>query len=105
MYNILESAYSAAFSKLFGTYDKHVIKHCQFYCGVLPIADTIDVRRLNFLKGMSTVKNESVNFLFLLHEKGELHRLLAKHNILLNAQYSWKFNIRNNFANSLSSLS
>ena len=105
MYNSLESAYSAAFSKIFGTYDKHVIKQCQYYCGVLPVADANDIKRLNFLKGMSTVKNASINFLLLLLEKYELSRLLAKHNVLLNAPYSWKFCIRNNFTSTLDILS
>ena len=33
----VESAYSAAYAKIFGSYDLTVIRQCQFYCGSLPI--------------------------------------------------------------------
>ena len=33
----MENAYSQAFFKMFNTYDKHIIKQCQFYMGCLPM--------------------------------------------------------------------
>ena len=57
MYNTLESAFSNAFYKIFNSSDKNVIRQCQFFCHVLPLSDTIDIRRMNFLHGMITSDN------------------------------------------------
>ena len=46
--NSLDNAHAQAFYKIFSTYDKNVIKDCQFYMGCLPIGLNIDVRKLNF---------------------------------------------------------
>ncbi len=48
----LENAYSQAFFKIFATFDKNIIKQCQFYMGLLPIELLIDLRKLNFLNGI-----------------------------------------------------
>jgi len=45
----MENAYSQAFFKMFNSYDKNIIKHCQFYMGCLPICYLIDLRKLKFL--------------------------------------------------------
>ena len=41
----LESAYSAAYAKMFDSYDLTVIRQCQFYCGSLPITYRIAIKR------------------------------------------------------------
>ena len=45
----MENAYSQTFFKMFNSYDKNIIKHCQFYMGCLPICYLIDLRKLKFL--------------------------------------------------------
>jgi hypothetical protein len=52
-YNTLESAYSAAFAKIFGSFDANVIRDCQFYCGALPLCFQIDLKRMNFLSNLA----------------------------------------------------
>ena len=95
-YNALESAFSAAFSKIFNTYDKLVIKQCQFYCGSLPFSDTIDLRKLSFLHGLKAVNNLTLNALYCMQENGELASLLCKHK-LNTEHYKWKSVMWNNF--------
>ena len=48
MYNQLENAYSSVYSKIFATYDKDVIKQCQYYCGYMQLCDIIDTRAITF---------------------------------------------------------
>ena len=45
----MDQAYSQAFYKIFKTFDKSIIKQCQFYMGSLPLPFLIDIRKLNFL--------------------------------------------------------
>ena len=99
-YNSLESAYSAAFSKIFNSFDKNIIKQCQFYCGSLPFSDTIDLRKLSFLRGLKTVDNLILNTLYCMQEKNELSRLLCKHKLVINEHYKWKSTVWNNFCTS-----
>ena len=101
MYNVLEAAYSAAFSKIFSTFDKEIIKQCQFYCEVLTFSDIIDLRRLNFLKGLKSANNSSINLLYYSQAKKELESLLVKHKLSFNESRKWKCNMLNNFASSL----
>ena len=50
MLNSLENSYSQLYSKLFHTFNKNIIKQCQFYSGQMPIELKIASRRLNFLQ-------------------------------------------------------
>ena len=45
----LENAYSQIYSKLFYSYDKNIIKNCQYHFGQLPIELKIINRKFNFL--------------------------------------------------------
>ena len=53
MYNTLESAFSNAFYKIFNSSDK-----MSFFCHILSLSDTIDIRRMNYLQGM--IKSDNV---------------------------------------------
>ena len=46
----LENAYSQLYSKVFHTFNKDIIKQCQFYFGQMPIELKIANRRFNFLR-------------------------------------------------------
>ena len=65
-YGYLDSAYNAAFAKLFSSYDKSVISCCQFYCGVLPFSLRIDIRRLQFYVNLSSTNSDTLLGLYLL---------------------------------------
>lgn len=101
MYNTLESAYSSAFAKLFSTFDKAVIRQCQYYCHTSPLSDIIDLRILKFLHGMKFCNNMSIQFLFQVSGLHEMNNILNRNSLLTQSSYNWKNVMWNNFANSV----
>ena len=79
-YNYLDVAYNAAFSKSFSSFDKNVIRCCQFYCGAMPLSLMIDVKRL-FYSCLTLIRNDVVHGLYLLFGNKEFVRLLEKRNL------------------------
>ena len=67
------------------------------------ISDIIDLRRLNFLKGLKSANNSSINLLHYSQAKKELESLLLKHELSFNESSEWKGNMLNNFVSSLNS--
>ena len=57
-YNYLGSAYDAVFAKIFTSYDKNIIRNCQFCCGLLPFSLRIDIRRLKFYAKLNSNQND-----------------------------------------------
>jgi exonuclease III len=100
MYSTLESAYSAAFAKIFSTFDKDVIRQCQFFCHASPLCDIIDNRRLKFLYSMGKSNNLAIQFLYEVAGKAELNNVLRKHSLLSCSINSWKHSIWDNFCKS-----
>ena len=84
MYNTLENAYSAAFSRIFRSYDASVIKQCQFFSGFLPLQFVLDKRKLNFFYGMFRLNNISVQLLSNLNKSLEYDKLYTKYCISSN---------------------
>ena len=83
-YAYLDSAYNAAFAKLFSSYDKSVINCCQFYYGVLPFSmRIIDIRRLQFYANLSSTNSDTLLSLYLLSGKQEYDNLLSKHGLTI----------------------
>lgn len=74
----LENAYSLIYSKLFRTFDKNIIKQCQFYMGELNAELNIVNRRLNFLSKLSSCNNTYCNLMDSKHT--ELFSLLCEYN-------------------------
>src|SRR5271165_3878920 len=83
-YNYLNSAYDAAFDKIFTSYDKNIILNCQFYCGLLPFDLRIDIKRFKFYYKLSSIQNDSVCGLYMLCGKQEHDNLLKKHNLSMS---------------------
>ena len=102
MYNTLESAYTAAFAKIFRSYDKGVIRNCQSYSGSLPFCYKIDINRLQFYANLCKTDNISVRSLFGRWGKQEFSVLLSKYNLSANDSSStWKNLIWTVFTNSV----
>jgi hypothetical protein len=99
--NSLEFAYTAAFGKIFGSYDKSVVRHCQFYCGVLPITYNIDIRRLKFLNSLDTSRNLHINFLFMLNARTEINDMLSKYNLNSDQIFNCKAALWGHFMESI----
>lgn len=101
MYNVLESAYSAAFSKIFWSFDKNVIAQCQVHCTTSPLCNIIDIKRLKFLYGISKLKRGPLKSLFLTEGVNEFHNLLSKHSLTTDSVNSWKHCLWSNFCKSV----
>ena len=102
VYTVLDNAYIAGFAKIFGTYDKDIVKQCQFYCGATPLCDIIDLRRLNFLNGIRKSCSNAISLLFEVDGKVEFSSLVVKHTLSVESVgNNWKNTLRANFANSL----
>ena len=100
-YNSLESAYTAAFAKKFSSYDKFVIRNCQFFCGVLPMCYRIDIKQLQFYANLNKTSNESVHALFIKFGKREFSELLLKYKLsATDSAFAWKNNVWKLFSNS-----
>ena len=54
----LSSPFDRMFSRLFKTFDKNVIRYCQYYTSHLPLSYTIDLRRCRFLYIVIICNNE-----------------------------------------------
>ena len=57
-------AYNKAWSKIFHSFDKSVIRSCQFFCGYLPIEYQLDLRSLIFTKSLSWYPDPGLSRLF-----------------------------------------
>jgi hypothetical protein len=103
-YNYLDAAYNAAFAKVFSSFDKNVIRCCQFYCGAMPLSLMIDVKRLNFYSNLKVTRNDVVHGLYVLFGNKEFARLLEKHNLSNKSAAHvgiWKHSMRQSFSNDI----
>jgi hypothetical protein len=73
----LENAYSQLYSKLFHSFDKNLIRDCQFYSGQLPVELKIANRRFNFLKKINLKDNTYCKYFDLRYN--ELSLLINKY--------------------------
>jgi len=101
MYSTLDKAYCAVYSKIFSTYDRSVIKQCQYYCGYLPLADVVDTRRITFLSKMNNCDNLYLSVLYNSFAVSELRSLFDKHSISADSRMSYKTVIRQQFSQSI----
>ena len=60
MSDSIDNAYSNAYMKIFHTFNKGIIKSCQFNFGHLPMMCEIGVRRLNFLTKLTKFKTNVI---------------------------------------------
>jgi hypothetical protein len=72
-------AYDRAFMKIFATYNNDVIRHCQFYSGHLPLANIIDLRKINFLTNLKTCVDADFCNIFSIEINDELIGLYNKY--------------------------
>jgi len=82
----LNNPFNMVFTKLFGTFNKEIIKSCQYYCGYLPFDLLLDMKILRFLKKIFgfCVYNMSLFSLFKISGEDEFLTLAAKYNIVLS---------------------
>ena len=73
----LENAYSQMYSKLFHSFDKTIIKQCQFYSGQMPIELKIANKKLKFLQNLSL--NDNTYCKYFDFRNGEFISLIDKY--------------------------
>ena len=57
----LSHPWNRTFMKIYSTFDKNVIKQCQYYGGFLPFLYVLDMRRIEFLIKLQSIENDTVN--------------------------------------------
>jgi hypothetical protein len=82
----LENPYTMVFNKLFGTFNKEIISHCQYYTGCLPLCYLLDMKIICFLQNFVNLKDDNFTafYLFSLSGISDLHTCCARYNILRN---------------------
>lgn len=73
----LENSYSQLYSKLFHTFNKNIITHCQFYSGQVPVELKIANRRFSFLRKICCMDNKYCKYFDL--NSNELLALINKY--------------------------
>ena len=101
-YSGLEAAYTAAFAKIFGSYDRSIILNCQFFCNYMPMIYRIDLKRMNFLYGLQKL-NFSMQMLYCRFGRIDLCDLLVKYGIAFtDSMFCWRSKFWLHFEKSVS---
>ena len=80
--NSLSYPYNSAFMKLFSTFDKDVVRQCQYYCGYLPFSYLFDLRVLSFYSNLKINNANPANILFKWFGYSEWSQLADRYKIL-----------------------
>ena len=78
---MLESAYTIAFAKIFGSFNTETVRSCQFYCGSLPIYLRINARKFKFISALSSVNNSLLKAIFNRVDHREILKIKIKYNL------------------------
>jgi len=99
MIRSIDNAYSQALFKIFQTFEKNVIRMCQYYMYLLPIELKIALKKLKFFSEI----NKSDNILiFAIHmEDDEFLTLCSKYSICQSTGANWRNDLWRNFETSL----
>ena len=65
----LSHPWNRTFMKIYSTFDKNVIKQCQYYGGFLPFLYVLDMRRIEFLIKLQSIENDTVNVAKMLNKE------------------------------------
>ena len=77
----LANVHNSIFAKLFGSFDKTIIEYCHYYTGYLTFADTLDLKRLQFLSKLFESTSSPAHYMFHWFGSNELDNLKLKHNL------------------------
>ena len=77
MLNSFENAYSQAFMKIFKTFDKNVVRQCQFFLNYLPLELKLVKKKINFLFQMKNSNNLICKILS--NNSGEYYEIYNKY--------------------------
>ena len=77
----LANVHNSIFAKLFGSFDKTIIEYCHYYTGYLTFADTLDLKRLQFLSKLSESTSSPAHYMFHWFGSSELENVKLRHNL------------------------
>ena len=100
--NSLDNAYRAVFAKIFSTCDNGKILNCQFYCGVLPINYSADIRTFQFYNSLMKTANLNVKLHFQRTGFKEYEQLCRKYGLNINYLQNLKAAMWRNFEKTFS---
>ncbi len=96
----LSSPFDRMFSRLFKTFDKNVIRYCQYYTSYLPLSYTIDLRRCRFLVNLRKCNNDLMRLLYST-ASSYVNEICQCYNLCLNKPSSWHNALWLNFENAI----
>src|ERR1051325_4670823 len=98
--NFLMYSYNSVYMKLFSSFDKTVLKLCQFYSGQLPVNYIADLKTLNFYAGLSALCSSPANVLFKRFGQSERVHIEMKYGIAgTDSPGIYKYNVHSTFNN------
>jgi len=82
----LDNPFNMVFNKLFGTFDKSIIKSCQYHCGYLPFSLLHDLKYLRFARKLNNFQdiNSFVYNLFRLSGLDDFVSVAIKYDVDIN---------------------
>ena len=97
----LSNVHNSIYAKIFKTFDKLIIKQCQYYSGYLPFEYSLDLKRLQFLSSISQLEHSPACVMFNWFGVGELTSLKLRYKIPPQVLESrWKPLVWSNFESS-----
>ena len=80
--NKLDNSLDLILAKVFGTYNKSILKHCLYYCGHLPLSKQYELTKMKFLTGLHSLYIVNLDYYFLMKsfDCSELLELFASYN-------------------------
>ena len=93
---ILSSPFNRMLSRLFKSFDKKVIRSCQFYTSYLPLSYTMDLRRRNFLSKLKSCGNMLMHLLSK-NAENYVNELCHCYNLIANKPGLWRNSMWNHF--------
>ena len=86
----LDNSFDVILAKVFGTFNKNTLRHCLYYCDILPLSRQLDLLKMKFLNGLGQLSSINTDYYFLMKVVGrrELVDLYHLYNIDLNSRTS-----------------
>jgi hypothetical protein len=78
----LDNSLDLILAKMFGTYNKSILKQCLYYCGHLPLSKQYELMKMKFLTGLHSLYIVNLDYYFLMKsfDTSELQELFAIYN-------------------------
>ena len=86
----LDNSLDVILAKVFGTFNKNILRQCLYYCGILPLSHQLDLLKMKFLNGLGQLASVDTDYYYLMKvvDRRELVDLYQVHKIDLNSRTS-----------------